>query len=99
MRDDKGKFNPISLINLMTKLIAILVVWISVFCLIKLSISSAFSQKKDSPVVIKDVRVFDGERVISQATVIIASGRVKAVGKNITQDDSIFIANDAVGYN
>ena len=40
--------------------------------------------KNSSLVAIKDVRVFDGEKVIPQATVIIDSGRLRTIGKDVS---------------
>lgn len=34
-------------------------------------------------VVVKDVRVFDGEKILPRATVVMQGGRFAAVGKNI----------------
>jgi len=95
MRVDKAKSKPVcptSLtgINLIVNSVYSILVFVLVFCLLSIHVyslptHSVFSQKKNFPVIaIKDVRVFDGEKVIPQATVIIASGRIKAVGQNIS---------------
>lgn len=45
------------------------------------------------PVVIKDARVFDGERVLARATVVIKDGKIAALGENIpTSPDAEIIA-------
>jgi len=81
MRLGRSKIKLVILFDLIVNL----VVWVSLFCLINFLITPVFGQEKDLPVIaIKDVQIFNGEKVLPQATVIIASGRVKAVGKNIT---------------
>jgi len=81
MRADKSKINSINLINLIISVVG----WISAFFLISFLITPVFGQKKDLSVfAIKDVRVFDGEKIIPQATVIVTSGRIKAMDQNIS---------------
>jgi len=76
MRAGRGKFYPVYLINFM--------LWALLLCLTGFSVFPVIGQVKGSPVIaIKDVRVFDGQKVMPQASVIIASGRIKAIGKNI----------------
>jgi len=56
-----------------------------IFFLTFTQISPCSYEEKDSQcIAIKNVRVFDGERVIPEATVIIDSGRIRSVGKNIS---------------
>jgi len=46
-----------------------------------LSLSASEVRK---PIVIKDVRVFDGEKVLARATVVIEGGKIAALGENIS---------------
>jgi len=56
-----------------------------IFFLTFTQISPCSYEEKDSQcIAIKNVRVFDGERVIPEATVIIDSGRIRSLGKNIS---------------
>ena len=48
------------------------------------STGSANAAPEEAPLVFKKVRVFDGQRVIPEATVVVVAGRIVAVGKTIS---------------
>ncbi len=56
------------------------------YCAVTLLLSwsgSADAAPEEAPLVFKKVRVFDGQRVIPEATVVVAGGRIAAVGKSV----------------
>src|SRR6185436_8656281 len=53
-----------------------------VFCLPAVAVADPSAQVSDS-FTITNVRVFDGSRVIPEATVVVRDGRIRAVGPNV----------------
>ena len=45
--------------------------------------ASAFAQGSESALVIRDVRVFDGTRVLERASVLVREGKIASVGKSV----------------
>jgi imidazolonepropionase-like amidohydrolase len=62
---------------------------LSLFCLMLPSFPSSpgrfppAAHEALKPVVIKDARIFDGEKILARATVVIKDGKIAAVGENI----------------
>ncbi len=52
--------------------------------LLMFSSGSASAAPEEAPLVFKQVRVFDGQRVIPEATVVVAAGKIAAVGKSVS---------------
>lgn len=52
-----------------------------------------FSRENPSILMIKDVRLFDGEKIVPQVTVLIESNRIKALGKEILIPDGAMVVD------
>jgi imidazolonepropionase-like amidohydrolase len=66
---------------------------IVLFCLFSYPYPKAFAVPEiRKPTVIKDVRVFDGEKVFASATVVIQDGKIAALGEDIPTPDAVVIS-------